>query len=55
VQSLEHLRVIDMSQVMAGPFCAMLLADHGADVIKAEPPRGRQRDARISRRDAAVG
>jgi len=37
VQSLEHLRVIDMSQVMAGPFCAMLLADHGADVVKVEP------------------
>ncbi|MGI9657630.1 MAG: CaiB/BaiF CoA transferase family protein, partial [Gaiellaceae bacterium] len=37
MQSLEHLRVIDMSQVMAGPFCAMLLADHGADVVKVEP------------------
>ncbi len=37
MQSLDHLRVVDMSQVMAGPFCAMLLADHGADVVKVEP------------------
>jgi crotonobetainyl-CoA:carnitine CoA-transferase CaiB-like acyl-CoA transferase len=40
VQSLEHLRVVDLSQVMAGPFCTMLLADHGADVVKVEPVDG---------------
>jgi crotonobetainyl-CoA:carnitine CoA-transferase CaiB-like acyl-CoA transferase len=35
---LSHLKVLDVSQVMAGPFCCMLLGDMGADVIKVEPP-----------------
>ncbi len=38
--SLEGVRVIDFGQYMAGPMAAMLLGDHGADVIRIDPPGG---------------
>ncbi|KWF32805.1 hypothetical protein WL88_26070 [Burkholderia diffusa] len=38
--ALDGIRVIELSHQLAGPFCAMILADHGADVIKVEPPGG---------------
>ncbi len=40
MSSLSHLKVLDLTSHLSGPYCAMILADHGADVVKIENPEG---------------
>ena len=38
--ALSGIRVVDLSRVLGGPFCTQILGDHGAEVLKLEPPSG---------------
>ncbi|MBV1913036.1 MAG: CoA transferase, partial [Cycloclasticus sp.] len=38
--SLTGIKVVDLSRVLGGPLCTQILGDHGADIIKVEPPAG---------------
>ncbi|NJO36783.1 MAG: CoA transferase [Rhizobiales bacterium] len=39
-QALEGLKVIDLTRVLGGPYCTQMLGDHGAEIVKIEPPQG---------------
>ncbi len=38
--ALAGLKVMDLTRVLGGPYCTMILGDHGAEIIKLEPPQG---------------
>ena len=40
MSSLAKLKVLDLTTHLSGPYCSMILADHGADVVKVENPNG---------------
>jgi formyl-CoA transferase/CoA:oxalate CoA-transferase len=57
MQPLENLRIVDLTEALAGPYCAMLLGDFGADVIKIERPgvgdQSRRWGARLPNHESA--
>ena len=40
MSSLSGLKVLDLTTHLSGPYCTMILPDHGADIIKVERPDG---------------
>ena len=48
MQALDGIKVLELGQLIAGPFAGKTLADFGADVIKVEPPGVRRSAAQVA-------
>ena len=53
-KALEGIKVVDLTSALSGPFCTMMLADYGADVLKISAEHGVQLMKRAERADFTV-